>query len=98
MELCFVHRPEQSLPHQTAATVEQKEKDSFPACCAEADAWSSGPEVGGLDWNVLADPWAVSMQVLVAMVGNAICAICMDGTSILAYINANCGGGRRENN
>lgn len=62
----------------------QKEKDSFPACCAEADAWSPGPEVGGLDWNVLADPWAASMQGLVAMVGNLICAICTDGTSILA--------------
>lgn len=31
----------------------QKEEDSFSACHVEAEAWSSGPEVGGLDWNVL---------------------------------------------
>lgn len=69
----------------------RKEKDSFPACHAGADAWSSGPEAGGLAWTVLADSWAVSTQVLVAMVGNAICAIRTDCSSILAYVNVNCG-------
>lgn len=65
----------------------QKEKDSFPACHAGADARSSGPEAGGLAWTVLADPWAASTQVLVAMVGNTICAIRTDSSSILPYVN-----------
>lgn len=65
----------------------RRKRTAFPACHAGADARSSGPEAGGLAWTVLADPWAVSTQVLVAMVGNAICAIRTDGSSILAYVD-----------